>query len=371
MRSAGNGAPFIPTLVLTEHFLPERGGSIHWLVQTYSRYAPGEVVFVAGKYENDQNADQALPFRVKRVDMKMPAWDPTHPPSLHKYLRTFWQVRKNCRQHHIQQIHCARVLPEGLVAWWFFKLMSIPYLLYAHGEEILIASTSRKLHWLMPKIYQDAGVIIANSQHTKTLLEGIGVPPDKIHVIHPGVDAAAFRVKEEMVTTVRQRHNLSDSLVLLTVGRLQRRKGQDMVIQALPRIAQKFPQVKYVIVGTGEEQDALLQLAHQVGVQDKVVFVNQVSDYELSAYFAACDVFIMPNRQIGPDIEGFGIVFLEAGAAGKPVIGGKSGGTGEAIIEGETGLRVDGENAADIAHAVISLVSDPTKSRAMGERGRC
>jgi phosphatidylinositol alpha-1,6-mannosyltransferase len=154
------------------------------------------------------------------------------------------------------------------------------------------------------------------------------------------------------------------------MGRLQRRKGQDMVIQALSLILKKFSNVKYLIAGIGEELAALQQLAQDLGVWDNVVFVGQVTDHERAAYYAACDVFIMPNRQIGADIEGFGMVFLEAGAAGKPVIGGKSGGTGEAIKDGVTGLRVDGDNVKSIVGAVLSLLTDSTKAHAMGERGK-
>jgi len=143
-----------------------------------------------------------------------------------------------------------------------------------------------------------------------------------------------------------------------------------MVIQALPLIMKKFPNVRYLIVGIGEELAALQQLAKDCGVQDHIVFVGQVADEERAAYYAACDVFIMPNRQLGADIEGFGMVFLEAGAAGKPVIGGKSGGTGEAIREGITGLRVDGEDVEAIAAAVVELLTDSERARIMGEQGR-
>lgn len=361
---------FIPTLVLSEHFLPAYGGTITWLVETYSRYNPAEVVVVAGQRADTQLVDQTLPFRVERIPMTLSDWDPTVPASLWRYAGMLRQVLRSCRQHQIRQLHCIRVLPEGLLAWGSHLFTSIPYLLYAHGEEVLIGLASRKLRWLIPRIYDGAAAIIANSHHTKRLLENIGVHAEKIHVIHPGVNPTAFRAKDEAVLAIRQRHNLGRSPVLLTVGRLQRRKGQDMVIQALPHVVKKFPDVKYVIVGTGEEYAFLQRLAQDVGVQDKVIFAGQIADGEQAAYYAACDVFLMPNRQIGEDIEGFGIVFLEAGAAGKPVVGGKSGGTGEAILDEVTGLRVDGTNVQAIATAVTELLSDPNRARVMGECGR-
>lgn len=358
------------TLVLTEHFLPAQGGSITWLLQTYSRYNPAEVLFVAGQCVGDRQIDQTLPFQVKRIPMTMADWDPTRPASLRLYIQMLRDLRKICHSQRVRQVHCAKVLPEGFVAWGNRYLTSAPYVLYAHGEEILISMTSHKLRWLVPRIYNGAAAIIANSSHAKNLLENIGVPLNKVYVIHPGVDVRSFQVSQEAILTVRKRHRIENSPVLLTIGRLQRRKGQDMVIKALPQIIQKIPTVKYLIVGTGEEYFALQKLVQEVGVTNHVIFVGQVSDEERAVYYATCDVFVMPNRQIEGDIEGFGIVFLEAGAAGKPVIGGKSGGTGEAIKEGVTGLRVDGTSLEEIATAVLTLLSDPSKACTMGENGR-
>ena len=357
-------------LVLSEHFLPACGGTITWLLQTYRRYEPAEVVVVAGEHRDAQLVDPTLPFKVERIAMSMNEWDPTAPASLWRYAGMLRHVLRSCRRYRIQQLHCMRVLPEGLIAWCVRLMTGRPYLLYAHGEEILIGLGSRKLRWLIPRLYNRAAAIIANSRKTKALLEDMGVRPENIHVIHPGVEATAFRIGHDAALAIRQRHNLGQSPVLLTVGRLQRWKGQDMVIQALPRIVKRFPDVKYVIVGTGEDHAFLQRLAGDVEVQDKVIFAGQVVDGEQAAYYAACDVFIMPNRQIGPDVEGFGMVFLEAGAAGKPVIGGCSGGTGEAIRDGVTGIRVDGENVEAIAAAVIEILADADKARAMGEQGR-
>ena len=360
----------LPTLVLSEHFLPACGGTITWLLQTYSRYNPAEVVVVAAEHPDAHLVDATLPLKVERIPMKMADWDPTRPASLRRYIDMYRQVRMRYIKYQSRQIHCLKVLPEGLVAWAMHRFSRVPYLLYAHGEEIQMRLTSRKLGWLIPPLYKGAAAIIANSHHTKVLLEEIGVRPERIHVIHPGVEAVAFRVSEEVKRTIRQYHHLDGAPTLLTIGRLQRRKGQDMVIQALPLIMKKFSNVRYLIVGTGEEVAALQQLAKDCGVQDHVVFVGQVADEERAAYYAACDVFIMPNRQLGADIGGFGMVFLEAGAAGKPVIGGKSGGTGEAIREGITGLRVDGDDVEAIAAAVVELLTDSERARIMGEQGK-
>jgi phosphatidyl-myo-inositol dimannoside synthase len=357
-------------LVLTEHFLPLVGGSITWLVNTYSRYRPTDTVLIAGQHSGAETIDSSLPFRVERTAMTMADWDPTLLPSLARYLQISRYVYTNCRRYEIQQIHCAKVLPEGLIALFIKLVKRIPYLLYAHGEEIQTGLTSRKFRWLIPKIYGAASVIIANSRNTQALLQGIGVDLAKIHIIHPGVNFHFFHNGQQSAQMIRERHDLGDVAVVLSVGRLQRRKGHDMVIRALPLIKSKFPRVTYLIVGAGEELTPLQALVDKIGVTDSVIFVGYVTDEELPAYYAACDVFIMPNREIDGDIEGFGMVYLEANAAGKPVIGGKSGGTRDAILDGITGVLVDGNSIEQIASATISLLADPEKSETMGKNGR-
>jgi phosphatidylinositol alpha-1,6-mannosyltransferase len=358
------------TLVLTEQFLPTAGGSITWLVNTYSRYGPGKVIFVASQNAGGEAADRTLPFPVERTSMTMTDWDPTIPASFLCYLKSVLCVLQICRKYKIRQIHCAKVLPEGFIAFIVSLYTHTPFLIYAHGEEIQSGLTSRKFRWLLPKIYSRAFAIIANSSNTSRLLQEIGIASRKIHIIHPGVNTQKFICEINSSGVIRNRYNLYNKHILLTVGRLQRRKGHDMVIKALPRIKQRFPDVHYVVVGTGEELFSLQNLASEEGVTDSVLFVGYVPDDEIPSYYAACDIFLMPNRQIGADIEGFGMVFLEASAAGKPVIGGKSGGTDDAILDGVTGLRINGDNVDQITNAVLALLSDPQKASALGANGR-
>ena len=221
----------------------------------------------------------------------------------------------------------------------------------------------------MPKVYNNASAIIANSSNTKKILMGAGVHEKKICIIHPGVNVHEFLDQENQGLEIRRRHKLSGP-VLLTVGRLQRRKGQDMVIKALPEVKKIFPSITYLIVGSGEEEAYLHNLCYEFGVADHVVFAGKIPDSELPAYYAACDIFVMPNRQIGEDIEGFGMVYLEAGAAGKPVIGGKSGGTQDAIVDDVTGVRVNGEDVKDVCNAIIAFLRDFQKAKRLGENGR-
>jgi phosphatidylinositol alpha-1,6-mannosyltransferase len=159
--------------------------------------------------------------------------------------------------------------------------------------------------------------------------------------------------------------------VILTVGRLVERKGHDIVIRALPAIVERVPTARYLIVGNGPNETALRQLVRDVGLDpEQVRFCGRIPAEQLAAYYSLCDAFVMPNREVGADTEGFGIVFIEAGACRKPCVGGQSGGAGDAIIDGETGILVDPTSPSAVARATISLLTDSQLSARLGGAAR-
>jgi phosphatidylinositol alpha-1,6-mannosyltransferase len=158
--------------------------------------------------------------------------------------------------------------------------------------------------------------------------------------------------------------------VLLTVGRLDCRKGHDMVVAALPLLLKEFPALRYVIVGEGPEREKLAELAREKGVAERVLFAGFQPDERLAAYYRACDVFIMHNRALENDVEGFGLVFLEANACGKPVVGGRSGGAVEAVVHGVTGFLVEPNDAQGLVQTLRKLLGDSALRREMGMAGR-
>ena len=158
--------------------------------------------------------------------------------------------------------------------------------------------------------------------------------------------------------------------MLLTVGRLQRRKGHDTMIDALARWPAGAPAVRYVIVGDGEERAPLERRARDHGLGDRVYFAGAVPPEDLPAYYAAADLFVHPNRVDGSDFEGFGIVFLEAAAAGLAVVGGRSGGVPEAVIDGVTGVLVSGTSADELVGVLTGLLANAPRCRSLGEAGR-
>jgi phosphatidylinositol alpha-1,6-mannosyltransferase len=151
---------------------------------------------------------------------------------------------------------------------------------------------------------------------------------------------------------------------------LQRRKGFDNVIRALPLLRQQGIDAHYVVIGIGEDREYLEGLARESGVADRLHLLGHVSYEDLPRWYAACNLFAMPNRDIDGDTEGFGLVFLEAAAAAKPALAGTAGGTGSAVVDGITGLRVDGERIDAIAQGLARLLSDPEAAERMGQNGR-
>ena len=266
-------------------------------------------------------------------------------------------------------VHCGRGLPEGVAALINRRFGGAPYMCWTHGEDLASAWTSRELTLLVRRVYTAASMAIANSRNTADMLASAGVEPARIVTVYPGVDAHRFK-PDAPIDALRERFAAKPGKMLLSVGRLQRRKGHDLAIQAVGQLVTTDPQLQYVIVGEGEERSRLEGMARECGIANRVHFVGEVSPASLPSYFAACDVFVLPNRIDNGDIEGFGIVFLEAASSGKPVIGGNSGGVPEAVGDGKTGLLVSGTDVTQLVEALRRLLDDAELRSRLGKAGR-
>lgn len=244
----------------------------------------------------------------------------------------------------------------------------------AHGNEILIrpaaafAPAQAVYDRVRGHVFRNAHAFAAVSRFTAGLLEAAGAPLERIEAIPNGVDPHLFRPGD--ASALRARLAPNGERLVLTVGRLVARKGVDRVIEALPVLAETVADVRYVVVGEGPERDRLEGLAGALGVAGRVVFAGNVRGGDLVAHYNACDLFVMPASSVPPDVEGFGLVFLEAGACGKPVIGSTSGGIPDAIVEGRTGLMVDVGDREGLAGAMARLLCDADLARRMGKAGR-
>lgn len=249
------------------------------------------------------------------------------------------------------------------------------YVQAIHGGEVLYLLRSRTrllLRWLFRWTIGPADRLVALGAYQAELLDQLGIGRDRVFVSPEGVDVSNFQrpASEEVIRRLRRRHGLEGKRILLTVARLAPHKGHDTVIRALPEILRHVPDAAYLIAGNGSSAEQLRRLAVEMGVAEHVRFAGFVPDDELAAYYHLCDVFVMPSRELNGDTEGFGIVFLEAAACGKPAIGGRTGGIVEAVQDGRTGLLVEPESTAEIAGAAVRLLTDVELAQRMGEAGR-
>jgi phosphatidylinositol alpha-1,6-mannosyltransferase len=206
--------------------------------------------------------------------------------------------------------------------------------------------------------YRAASSVVANSEFTRDRLLELGVEPGRITLINPGVDLERFHPGYE-TTDLRQSLGLApEQKLILSVGRLSRRKGFDQVIRSLPALQAQELDVHYAIIGIGQDRDYLLGLARELGMQDRVHPLGHVSPDDLPRWYCAADLFAMPNREIDGDTEGFGMVFVEAAACGTTALAGEAGGTGAAVLHEQTGLRVDGADVEAVAQALTRLLWD-------------
>jgi phosphatidylinositol alpha-1,6-mannosyltransferase len=189
--------------------------------------------------------------------------------------------------------------------------------------------------------------------------------------ISPGVDAASYLVPEHEVRRQRRQWGWPDeTVVIVTVARMERRKNHAMLLESVAALRSRGLPVAYVCGGDGEERSRLEELCRARNLQPWVRFTGAVTDEEKRLTFAAGQIHAMPSIQVGPMIEGFGIVFIEAAAAGLPSLAGNTGGQAEAVLHGETGFVVDGTSLTDVCDALERLVSDPGLRTRMGARGR-
>lgn len=302
--------------------------------------------------------------------MSFPSWGIASWSGFWNYRKLAQRITRIVKDQSTDQIHCGKVLPEGFVVSRVAKRLKIPYLCYVHGEELNIASGSRELRWMTRSTFSSASTIIANSQNTAALLrDEWNVCDGQLRVLHPGVDIARFRPVDRD-PDVRKALGWNDRPVILTVGRLQKRKGHDQLIRAMPQLLEKFPNLLYSIVGDGPERHDLGQLVNQLNLTNSIDFRGESSDAEMLQCYQQCDLFALPNRTVDGDFEGFGMVLLEAQSCGTPVIAGKSGGTGEAMRHDETGVRVNCDSVDELAHAIGRLLVNENLRRGMCSAGR-
>jgi glycosyltransferase involved in cell wall biosynthesis len=266
----------------------------------------------------------------------------------------------------------ACLLASGERATWMVAAVAhdlkLPWVVLGHGSEYLDANTRRLER--TRRCLMAAAAVITNSHYTTNLVTRLGVPPEKVRLVTPGAVLAALP-EGQSPAALRRRWGLEGKRVLLTVGRVSLRKAQDVTIRAMPAILKSVPDAIFLAVGIPAAKEQFERLARELGVGDRVIFAGVAAPEELPLYYHLCDLFVL-NSRVTPtgECEGFGIVLIEAGLAGRPVIGTRGCGAEDAIEHEVTGLLVRPDAPEEVARAAVRILSDPDLARRMGENGR-
>jgi len=274
-----------------------------------------------------------------------------------------------CHQKAVTQLHAGDLFPQGLLCIALSKLLRIPFIAYAHGEEITLTDVRRFQPKLRDLIYQQAALVIAANNFAHLNLIRIGVRPEKIHTIPPGVDCSRFRPAAPP-RDLMCRFGLEGKTVMLSVGRLVPHKGHELLLHAMAALPPLAAPLHYLVAGLGPERDRLEALAQRLGLSGRVTFIGRVQDAELPTLYNLCTFFALANREVRGEMEGFGMVFLEANASGKPVIGGRSGGVEHAVIDRVTGLLFDPSDHASLSKTLLEMCTDSALRDRLGRQGR-
>lgn len=251
---------------------------------------------------------------------------------------------------------------------WLKKETNKPVAIFFHGKELARMKKFKAQKQLDGLKVADC--IYVNSGFTKDLVTSTGYEGGKVVTLYPGVNTDLFREGMDS-SLIKKKHGLQGKKVMISISRLAKRKGIQNNIAALKNVLKEHPDLVYVVVGSGPMKDELKQKVSDLGLEGNVVFAGRVPTEELPLYHAAADLFVLPNLYLkeSADAEGFGIVFLEAGACGRAVIGGKNGGTSDAVVEGKTGVLVESENIEELSQAISELLSDDERRLQMGLEG--
>jgi phosphatidyl-myo-inositol dimannoside synthase len=349
------------TLLITNDFPPRPGGIQQFVHNLAVRQPAGSVIVYASTWQGAEKFDAEQPFEVVREQTGVLL--PT--PAVAR------RAAELARAHECDRVWFGAAAPLGLLAAGLRRDAGIERAVaLTHGHEIGWAALPGA-RGLLRRIARSNDVVTYLGDYQRTRLDRALHGLTNLQRLAPGVDVDAFHPGADG-SAVRARHHLGDRPVIVCVSRLVPRKGQDMLIRALPTIRRRVPGAALLLVSGGPYRSKLERLAREQGVASDVVFTGSVPWAELPQHYAAGDVYAMPcrTRAAGLDVEGLGIVYLEASATGLPVVGGDSGGAPDAVREGQTGYVVGGRDLTTLAARLTDLLSDPARAKAMGAAGR-
>jgi phosphatidylinositol alpha-1,6-mannosyltransferase len=353
------------TLLVTNDFPPRPGGIQNYLDSLARRLPSDDLVVYAPSWSSGSGShpefDAAAPFEVVR-----------HPTSL--MLPTpdvLRRAKEIMRARDCEAVWFGAAAPLALLGAPLRSAGARRIVACTHGHEVgwsMLPGSRQALR----RIGDTTDVLTYVSKYTRHRFAAAFGPLAGLEHLPSGVDTALFRPDPAARAEIRKRHGLGDRPTVVCVSRLVPRKGQDMLVRALPELRRRVPDVALLLVGGGPYRKRLTTLVRDCDVERDVVFTGSVPWDELPAHYAAGDVFAMPARTRGKglDVEALGLVYLEASAAGLPVIAGRSGGAPETVLDEVTGHVVDGRDVDQLVETLAPLLTDPARARKMGEAGR-
>ncbi len=375
-------------LFIASAFPPIVGGSAHVYASLCQRLGSQVCVITAKKSYVDgrelpgwKDWDSRQSFEVRRLDLLRPQYREKPATVFHSAARFLFEDRLLerklieeagfvIRKRGVKVVCLGELYSLHRVGQALRKRFGVGIIHYVHGEELTTGCSSRRYaHGAYEALARATRVIAVSSFTAQEVVRRCRVKRENLKVIHNGVDVGRFYPGPKNESIIN-RHGLHGRKILLTVARLEPRKGHHAVIRALPEVLKEIPNLSYLIVGVGSQLEALRALALQCNVANQVVFATDVRSEELPGYYRTADLFVMPNRTMPDgDTEGFGLVFLEAGACRKPVIGGNAGGVPDAVEHGVNGLLVDGASPSSVAAACLKVLEDPALAERLASAG--
>lgn len=353
------------TLFITNDFGPRAGGIetfVHGLIERLPR---GSVIVYTSAQPNaaEFDAEWLQDYGVEVIRDRSKILLPTP--------RVIKICQRIVKDRNLSRVAFGAAAPLGVMARAMRKAGAQKIVALTHGHEVWWAKVA-PFSFAIRYMSKEIDAITFLGSYTKGEISKALSKSDtnKLVQIAPGIDVDHFIPTDS--SQLRAQLGLTNKSVIISVGRLVHRKGQDKLISALPQIRAAIPNVHLVLVGVGPHQKYLEKLAAKLKVKDCITFIGRINYAELPKYICLGDIFAMPSRSrfFGLEVEGLGIVYLEASSCGLPVVGGKSGGAPDAVLVGETGVVVDGTNTLEIAEACIELLNNPELCELMGATGR-
>jgi phosphatidylinositol alpha-1,6-mannosyltransferase len=354
-----------PVLFVTNDFGPRAGGIETFVIGLIERRPFGQTIVYTSAQAGSEAYDQAWKanFGVTVIRDRAKILLPTP--------RVARNLSRIIKESNIQVAAFGAAAPLGLLSASMKKAGVRKTVALTHGHEVWWAKVF-PFNFALRKIGSSIDSLTYLGEFTQQAIARSlsKASAQKMIKIAPGIDVDHFSPQNS--TQLRKDLKIDNKRVIVSVGRLVHRKGQDHLIQALPEILKSVPDAHILMVGQGPYLSHLQKLVHNLNLVDHVSFIGRIQYAQLPQYICAGDIFAMPSRSrfFGLEVEGLGIVYLEASACGLPVIAGSSGGAPDAVLEGVTGIVVDGENDQEIAAAVIKMLQDSDGSKAMGLAGR-